>query len=349
MKRITAIVITFVFSLILTGFGNEGKAQSIDELKNTIRQLEAKNSALESKVKVLQKGKNKSAAEAEETIQQLQKEKDSLWRVIEGIRETEKRLIEAEANVKLVKISIKDPIFYEYLLRYCDMDNDGSLTQWDAEHTYVIDIARDKSVLNFIGNSSQITSIEGIESFVNLKRLVCSGNVIPQMDLSKNVQLETFIANSCELKLLDVSKNEKLAHLECSNNLLYTIDLKGNPNLQYLDVSKNKMASVDLSGCANLRFLNCSSNTLTNLDVSNNLELQMLDCSNNKLSMLSFVTNTSLNNIICSNNKLRDVDVRNGIDIEYFDCSKNKDLEFVYFSKGCRILSDKRDPKTYFK
>lgn len=348
MKRTHCIFLTAILLCLIASIP-ESKGQTIDELNTRIKQLEAEKRTLEAKVKTLQKSKNKSAAEAEESMRLLLEENDSLWAEISAINAAEKAQSKAETEDKSIKINIKDPWFLDYLMRYCDMDNDGILSQWDAKHTYVIDIGKDKSFLSHFGNSNQIKSIEGIEHFVNLKRFVCSGNSIPQMDLSKNTLLETFIANGCELKLLDVSNNDKLIHLECSNNLLYTIDLKNNPSLQTLDVSKNKMTTIDISGCPRLKRLNCSGNALINLDVSNNIELQTIDCSNNKLTTLSFAKNTVLDNINCSNNKLTDLDVRNGIDIKFIDCSKNKDLEFVYFGKGCRVLSDKRDPKTYFK
>ena len=343
---VIAVAISLVASLSVA------KGQTIDELNTRVKQLEAENRDLRNKNQRLQKGLSKNAAESENVIKQLQEENDSLLAVIEDIRTVEKARSEAEANSKLVTINsdIKDPVFLEYLLRCCDMDNDGVLTQWDAEHTYIIDIERDKSLLNFFGTSNQISSIEGIEHFVNLRKLICSGNSIPRIDLGKNTLLETFIANGCALKTLDGLKNDRLIHLECSNNLLYTLDLKNNPNLLHLDVSKNKMSAIDVSGCTKLNTLNCSGNELTRLDVSKNVALQTLDCSNNKISKLSFTNNTSLDNINCSKNKLTDVDVRNGsVEIKFFDCSKNKDLEFVYFSEGCRILEDKRDAKTYYK
>lgn len=344
---LSIVLIGLVFVLPI----NESMAQSVYELQMLVKEKDKQIEKLNKQIRSLQNGRNKNYAELEGNMRQLQEENDSLLAVIEDISAVEKAQSKAEANTKLVTINsdIKDPVFLEYLMRYCDMDNDGVLTQWDAEHTYVIDIARDKSILNFFGSSNQITSIEGIEHFVNLKRLVCSSNNIPRIDLSKNTLLETFIANGCELKILDVSKNDRLTHLECSNNLLYTLDLKYNSNLQSLDVSKNKIAAIDISRCTKLKIYNCSGNALTDLNVSNNVELQTIDCSNNKIGTLSFSNNTSLDNINCSNNKLIDVDVRNGIDIKYIDCSKNKDLEYVYFSKGCRILEDKRDAKTYFK
>lgn len=352
MRKFVPFLSTVLIGLMFVLPINDSMAQSVYELQMLVKEKDKQIEGLKKQIKNLQNIRNKNYAELEENMRLIQEENDSLWTVIEDIRAVEKARSEDEANTKLVTINsdIKDPVFLEYLLRYCDMDNDGVLTQWDAEHTYVIDIGRDKSLLNLIGSSDQITSLDGVEHFINLKRLVCSGNIIPQMNLSKNTSLETFIANGCELKLLNVSKNDRLTHLECSNNLLYTLDLKNNPNLQHLDVGKNIMSAIDISECTKLKTLNCSGNELTNLDVSKNVALQKLDCSNNKINKLSFTNNTSLDNINCSKNKLTDVDVRNGIvEIKFFDCSKNKELEFVYFSKGARIYSDKRDQRTFFK
>lgn len=351
MKRKHCLyVIVFMISLVASLSVVRG--QTIDELNTRVKQLEAENSDLQNKIKRLKKDMNVNAAEERNVIQLLQKENDSLSAVIENIRMVEKAQYENEAYAKSVIISnyIKDPFFLEYLLRCCDMDNDGVLTQWDAEHTYVIDISRDRTLWDLFGISHQITSIEGIERFVNLKRLVCSSNTIPRIDLSKNVLLETFIANGCGIQILELPQSSRLTHVECVNNLLYTIDLKNNPNLQSLNVSKNKMAVIDISECTKLKIFNCSGNALTSLDVSKNVQLQTLVCSNNKISKLSFVNNTSLDYINCSKNKLTDVDVRNGIvDFRYFDCSKNKDLYTVYFSEKCIFRYNNRHSKWYVR
>lgn len=348
MKARHILHATAVFALACLSFC-ELHAQTMDELNLKIKQLEAKNSSLEAKVKSLQKGNKKNSVEAMQQMQELQDENAVLSHEIQRIRQEEQDKADAEEKSKTVKIDVKDPVFKEYLLRYCDMDGDGVLSQWDAEHTYVIDFGRDKSLLKKLNNTKDVNSLDGIEHFVNLRRLVCTGNSIPNINLSQNVQLETLIANSCELKLLDVSKNVNLKQLECCDNMLYTIDLKGCPNLKTINLYKNKMTAIDLSACSQLKNLICSDNTLTTLDVSKNVELEGLDCSNNQLVQLSLVNNGKLVDINCSSNSLTSVDLQNGCDIKYIDCSRNKNLEFVILSKGKRALSDKKDGKTKYK
>lgn len=325
------------------------RAQTMDELNLKIKQLEAKNSSLEAKVKSLQKGNKKNSAEAMQQMQELQDENTVLSHELQRIRQEEQDRADAEARSKTVKIDIKDPVFKEYLMRYCDMDGDGVLSQWDAERTYVIDFGRDRSLLKKLDNSKGITDISGIEHFVNLRKLVCTGNSLAQIDVSKNERLETLIANDCELKLLNVSKNDHLTRLECSNNVLYTIDLKGATNLQHLNVNNNKIAALDLSACTKLKNLECSENTLTSLDVDKNVDLEKIDCASNKLLQLSFVHNVNLKDLVCSNNSLTSIDLQNGNDINYIDCSRNKNLTFVYLSKGKKALAEKKDSKTKYK
>ena len=347
MRKLVIYLYASMISMACLLIGNPSEAQTVDELKIKVQQLEAKNSALEARLKKSNKN-SKNMAEQEQQMEVLREEIARLQGIIDQKASDEAAWVRSEEAKKNVKIKVADENLLNYLMRFCDMDNDGVLTQWDAEHTYVIDIARDKSLLK-LKDGAPVTSLQGIEYFVNLRKLVCSGNPIPQMDLSKNVSLETLIANGCELKLIDVTNNNNLIHLEANNNLLYTIDLKANDKLQKLSLYKNKMASLDLSGCPQLKVLMCADNTLTALDLSNNVALEAIDCSDNKLTELSFNNNPKLVNITCSHNSLTHIDLQNGQDIRYLDCSKNKNLKYVVLSKGKVVKEEKKDSKTSYK
>lgn len=317
-KKSFLFIIAFLFSMTIPF--SIAKGQTMEEIKQEKAKAEKNKSNTDLKKRPNNNKKNI------ETIQILQKEKDSLSNIIEDIRgKVEKMQSEAEAKVKAeiiaksIKIDdfIKDSVFLDYLLSYCDVDNDGKLTQWDAEHTYIIDIGIDKSHSNISGSFNQITSIDGIDKFINLKYLVCSGNPIKKIDLSKNEQLETLIANKCGLRELNVSNNEKLTRLECNNNSIYLIDLKNNPNLLSLDISKNHISSIDISECTKIKTIDCSDNMMT--------------------GTLSFPRNKSLVRINCSRNNLSKIDVKECIEIKYIDCRKNKKLETI------RIAKDNKD------
>lgn len=336
-------VIGFAVSLL---FMNDNcKAQTIDELKLTIKQLEAKNSNLENQLKKSKQNTgSKKCTELEKQILQLQEEKAELIRENIRLRGKENPVAQDSAS-HFIELDISDMYFKAYLLKYCDMDNDGRFSQWDADHTYIIDLENESNSL-YRNKESESLDLDGLKYFTNLKKLVCSGNNIRTLNLEKNANLETLIANNCNLKILNVSKNLKLKHLECNRNLLYVLNLDSNLDLLKVDASKNKLDELTISNCKKLTYLSCAHNTIEKLDVSDNVGLSIVDCSNNKISQLSFVTNTSMDSLFCNNNSLTSLDIRNKKDIKYLDCSKNRNLVEVLISEGHVVLSEKKDNKT---
>lgn len=339
-------LLRFVFFLFLVGIATTGFAQTVEELKFTIKKLEAENNKLKDDAKKASKKSNKKGCvELEKEVQRLEEDLIELQRENVRIRGAGK---EDDVKTKTEILEINDSFLKTYLLRYCDMDNDGVLTQWDADHTYIIDFDNDATSL-FKVKSNIVVDLDGLKYFKNLKKLVCSGNNIIRLNLTNNVNLESLIANNCGLKILDVSKNTKLKYLECNRNALYVLDVANNPNLSVIDASGNQLDELALSNCKELQSLLCANNSLASLDVASNIKLKVVDCSNNKLTQLSFVTNVLLDSIYCQNNSLVDLDIRNNKDISFLDCSRNNNLTTVYISDHHKVLSDKKGKKTIYR
>ena len=346
MDKKSVIRVAIIIGCLLLIQGNVF-SQTIDELKITVKQLEAKNNSLETKLKKCQKGK-KNGAESEQRILQLEEENRQLQREIILLKGKEEKNDDAEIErAKKTILDIQDPYFTSYLLRYCDMDDDGVITQFDADNTFVIDLSKEKK--GGLIKEEVYIDLEGLKYYKSLKRLACSGNNILRLDLSNNPELETLLANNCGLKKLDISKNKKLKRIECSGNALYELDLNNNQSLSVINVSKNQLDALNVSNCNHLTSLRCADNSIITISFDNNVLLKTLDCSNNKLSQLSLVNNTAIDSVICQKNNLVFIDIRNGQDIPYLDCSKNKNLEFVYISDGHRVIMDKKDMKVYYK
>ena len=123
-----------------------------------------------------------------------------------------------------------------------------------------------------------IYSLKGIEAFTALTRLVCSGN---------------------QLTSLDVSKNTALTYLHCGDNQLTSADVSKNTALKYLRCADNQLTSLDVSKNTALTQLTCSGNQLKSLDVSKNTALTGLYCNNNQLTSLDVSKNTALNSLFC--------------------------------------------------
>ncbi len=71
----------------------------------------------------------------------------------------------------------------------------------------------------------QIDDFSGIEWFVNLESLDCSGNNLTELDLGKNIALQFLDCSGNRLTELDLGKNADLRSLDCSGNQLERIYL----------------------------------------------------------------------------------------------------------------------------
>ena len=169
-----------------------------------------------------------------------------------------------------------------------------------------------------------IKSLQGIESFINLKILVCNYSELSSLDISKNVNLTELYCGYNQLANLDISKNVNLISLACSDNKLTNLDVSKNVNLKELYCSNNQLTNLDISKNVNLTKLFCSNNQLMTLDVSKNVNLKELGCSENKLTTLDVSKNVNLTILDCQNNQLSNLDVSKNVNLTILYCYNNQ-------------------------
>ncbi len=139
-----------------------------------------------------------------------------------------------------------------------------------------------------------ITSLKGVEFFTALTELVCYGNQLTSLDVSKNTALAKLWCSNNQLSVIDVSKNTALKTLYCYGNQLTSLDISKNTALTTLWCSNDQLTNLDVSKNAALKYLDCSYSLLTSLDVSKNTALTELYCSYNHLTCLYLSKNTQL-------------------------------------------------------
>ncbi|WP_164905440.1 RCC1 domain-containing protein [Flavobacterium sufflavum] len=161
-------------------------------------------------------------------------------------------------------------------------------------------------------SNSGITNLSGIEYFMNLESLICKGNLLSSIDLSKNTLLKYLDCSNNPLTALDVSKNILLVELYCDGGVSIT----------------NKTTSAKNTGTGRL----------TALDLSNNLFLTKLSCSNNQIVNLNLSKNTILTDVNCSNNNLQNLNLNN---------SNNTKMLTVNFKNNASLFCIKVDNTTY--
>ena len=175
---------------------------------------------------------------------------------------------EEKKGIKIDENTFPDENFRAYILKKIDKDGDGYLSETEIAETTSITCA-------------DISSLKGIEYFVNVQLIDCRGCNLTQLDVSENTALEVLYCSKNNLTQLDVSKNTALEYLDCSENNLTQLDVSKNTELQDLDCSGNNLTQLDVSENAKLCELKCYNNNISQLDVSNKSNLRILACERN--------------------------------------------------------------------
>lgn len=175
-------------------------------------------------------------------------------------------------------------------------------------------------------NGLGLTSIEGIQYFVNLRGVNASNNnltTLPKIGRMSNLQTLNVINNNLS-SLADLDSLANLTNLYASNNSLSLLpSLNKNLKIQNLHLSNNNLALLPaLDVNINLRIIDVSNNKLTSLpDLSKLILLQRLYCTENKITVLPSLTNlVNLKRIRFSKNLLTSPP----------DFSANKNLTEIY-------------------
>lgn len=185
------------------------------------------------------------------------------------------------------------------------------------------------------GNELEMLDLSKVKGLIEL---CCDGNM-PSLDLSKNIELEsleigdfikslTFYKNrgychDLQLSVLDLSNNIALEVLNCSYMPIKHLNLSHNINLVNIDCRYCSLETLDLTHNTKLCELKCDNNHLEALDLSHNLELQILMCSGNLLKTLDLSHNTKLWELSCDSNHLEALDLSQLHHLSYLACRHN--------------------------
>ena len=237
-------------------------------------------------------------------------------------------------DIRCDNVYIPDEGFKEYLVTYYDKNNDSEISLAEAFVIYAIDV-----------NTQNIFTLEGIQSFINLQTLVCTGGSNPrerygqltELDLSNNRKLLLLNCRMNQLSSLDLSANTMLVSLDCSYNDMPELDLSRNPVLQTLDCGRMGLESLDVSNNPQLTELICEDNGLSELDLSRNVALVRLQCAWNSMGELDLSTNTKLEYLDFRENSLSMIDVSNNLSLNYLDARGNPNFWELILKTGQEI------------
>ncbi len=229
--------------------------------------------------------------------------------MFQGVFEKDTVIDKVEINVQ----NFPDDIFRQYISENFDTDKDSILSKDELSAVQKIDLYQKENV----------KSLKGIEYFTSLTYLRFAMNKVSEVDLSKNIQLETINCASNNLTNLDLTNNTKLTKLICNQNNISSLNISNCEDLVTLYCNTNQLVRLDISNNTKLYDLDCSMNRLTSLNLENNTLLAILACTNNNLTSLNLETNTALTKIDCGTNKINDLNVSKCILLEELFCNNN--------------------------
>ena len=218
-----------------------------------------------------------------------------------------------ETSLPINEKNFPDDNFREYIKTYI------------ASGSNVLTVKKRSEVETIEVEGKNISRLEGIEAFPNLKVLKCGNNSIQNLDLRQNPKLETLKCNKNQLTQLELSKNPDIKYLYCSENQLEQLDVS-HLELEYLYCSHNDLEQLNVKKSKWLKELDCSSNRLTALDVdvTHKPNLVRVECQNNKLTSLILGENQMLEKLNCANNQLPQLNLNNMSALKELNCANNQ-------------------------
>ena len=169
-----------------------------------------------------------------------------------------------------------------------------------------------------------IQDLTGLEDFIALSNLDCSGNLLTNLNVTTLSNLKILWCFNNLLTNLNVNQNSNLTALRCENNTISNLNLMNNTSLVDLACENNMISNLNVTNNLSLSRFQCDSNLLSSLDVSNNSNLSYLSCSDNEIAELNVVNNNALKVLRCSNNQIRILNLSQNNVLSDLDCSNNQ-------------------------
>lgn len=148
-----------------------------------------------------------------------------------------------------------------------------------------------------------ITSLEGVQYFPNLERLIAYRNQ--------------------DLVHVDLRENLKLKEVSLHTSPLKTLLLPYTPTLRKVDICNTKVESLDITMCPGLTFLNASFSSLKKIDIKFNHDLEILNLQGTKIQTIDTSNNKLLKTLSVGECQLTNVQVEHLPNLINFYGEKN--------------------------
>ncbi len=207
---------------------------------------------------------------------------------------------------KDVLASIKDNTLKSLLLAAADTDGDGKISLAEA--------AAVKSLEYKVTEASDlpIMTLEGLEYFTGLERIVLQGNEFTEINLSGNTALTYLdLSSNTYLETVNVKGCSALTAIYVPfDKALQTVDLEGCTSLVTVTGYASGLTSLDVKDCSKLETLTVYSTNIQTLDVSMCPALKVFNAGGSALTSVTLPENSVIETLSLSeSSKLTSLDL----------------------------------------
>lgn len=180
-----------------------------------------------------------------------------------------------------------------------------AIVKIDTNNNGEIEVSEAQQITSlWIGNQS-VTSLVGLEHFVNLKHLNIAINpALTTFNLPTLSQLEVLFCWRTGITSLNLVPYPMLNDLYVMNNNMTSLNLSANPLMRLLQCRDNQLTSLDLSKNPNMIYLFIRNNNISQLNIKNGAQQQF---SGNAYMLPDAWANNPLSAICLDSNELQNV------------------------------------------
>lgn len=212
-------------------------------------------------------------------------------------------------------------------------DLNGDSTIQEAEALLIEDL--------FLKTSESIESLEGIESFVNMKELTTRNLSTLSIDLSSNTELADLSLSAAFIEEL-VLPVSKLNNLTLDNMpALSSLDLSGQETLTSLFIYGIGIQELDITDSPNLVNLSLDGLEINTIDLSQQRSLEYLDLFSMNLTSIDFKDAPLISSILMYETTISELDLSAQKDLYFFEMYNDliKSIDDITFHPEARLTS----------
>lgn len=174
-------------------------------------------------------------------------------------------------------ITFNDPVFKAKLIsatnsNYVAGNASATSIKVDTNNDGQIQVSEALNVVYLNITSSNISSINGIEFFTNIKYLYCSNNLLTSLPISNLTQLRLLDCKSNQLTSLSAIQNlTQLTNLDFSYNQVTSVSLQNLSQLTLVYADDNQLTELDICGTSVYRLFCLNNPNLTSLNLKNGI------------------------------------------------------------------------------